>query len=118
MRHSRRGGSTLGCLITLAILGGAIYLAILAGRPFFRYKQFHAEMENNARWASGSSDSLIRVRLVNLADSLGLPKAAKKITITRQNDAILIKSKYTETVKFPLIGEKSFEFTPTARDHL
>ena len=107
-----------GCLVTLAILVGAIYLAILAGRPFFRYKQFHAEMESNARWASGLADSVIMRRLTTLADSLGLPKAAKKITITRKNDAILIKGKYTETVKFPLIGEKSFEFTPVARDNL
>jgi hypothetical protein len=118
VRTDRRGGSTLGCLVTVAIIAGAIYLAILAGRPFFRYKQFHAEMENSARWASGTADSVIKARLVGLADSLGLPKAAKKITITRKNDVILIKGKYTETVKFPLIGEKSFEFTPIARDNL
>lgn len=118
MQTDRRGGSTVGCLVTIAVIAAAVYLAILAGRPFFRYKQFHAEMENNARFATGMTDSTIKVRLVKLADSLGLPKAAKKITITRKNDAILIKSKYTETVKFPLIGEKSFEFTPTARDNL
>lgn len=114
----RRGGSTLGCLVSVVILATGIYLAILAGRPFYRFKQFHAAMENNARWATGTADSVIMRRLVTLADSLGLPKAARKITITRKNDAILIKSRYTETVTFPLLGEKSFEFTPTARDNL
>lgn len=110
----RRGGTSIGCLFGLLLLAATFYVGITLGRPWFRYQQFRDEMQSAARFGSTLSDSAILVRLRAVADTIGLPKAAKRLTIIRleQPTGVTISAKWDETVKIVLYGEKTFHFAP------
>ena len=114
MVGARRGGSTLGCLVTLLIIGTAVYVGIALGRPWFRYEQFRDEMTSAARFSTTLTDAQILTRLRAVADTLGLPPDAKKIIVKRLDPSggVVISVKYTERVTLPLYGEKVFKFAP------
>lgn len=118
--HARRGGSTFGCLFTVALLAAGLYVFLLFARPWFRNAQFEEEMRNVGKFASTTPDSLIRVRLRARADSLGLPRNAKRLTIKRTapDGIITISSKYEVTVTVPLLGPKVLTFEPKAVEQL
>lgn len=118
--HTRRGGSTLGCLFTVVLLGTAAYVALLFARPWFANQQFRDDFQVAARFASTTSDSAIRVRLVARADSLGLPKEAKRITIRRfANEGIVrIATRYEVAVEVPIIGTRVMNFDLSVEEPL
>ncbi|HTG83520.1 MAG TPA: hypothetical protein VL853_01870, partial [Gemmatimonadales bacterium] len=80
---SRRGTSTAGCLFSLVLFVAAIYYGINIGKPWFRYYQLLDEMRSAARLAPTLSDAVIRRRLDEKVDELGLPAEATKFQITR-----------------------------------
>ena len=118
--RSRRGGSTLGCLFTVALLGSAAYVALLFARPWFANQQFQDDFQMAARFASTTSDSAIRVRLVARADSLGLPKEAKRISIRRfTNEGVVrIATRYEVTIHVPIVGERVMHFDLSVEEPL
>lgn len=118
--QSRRGGSALGCLFSLVVVAAALFIAVQFGKPWFRYQQFHDVMKNQARYAVSLPDSVIRARLIASADSLGLPKEAKRLRIDRQRSpaSITISSDYVEKVMVPLYGPFTIRFKPRAEEAL
>lgn len=118
IRRDRSGRAPLGCIGTLLVFGVFIYAVSKLGMPWLKYQQFRDEMHADAQFAISLPDSVIRTRLTIRADSLGLPPEAKKLVI-RRNKAqrtILIQSKYTVTVHFFLLGDKSFTFRPKVEE--
>lgn len=117
--RSRRGGSTAGCLISLAIFVAGVYYGILFGRPWFKYYQLVDEMRVSARLAPTLSDGVIKRRLEQKADDLELPDEARKFEITRSGKPrkIIITTKYSETVNALLVSH-TFHFNPTAEEPL
>jgi hypothetical protein len=118
--QSRRGSGTLGCLLWVVGAAVLIFLAVQFGKPWFRYQQFHDVMRSSARYAVTLPDSVIRTRLIAVADSLGLPKEARRVTIRRSSAPakIVISSGYTEKVNLPLIGPVMLKFAPRAEEAL
>ncbi len=118
--RTRRGGSTLGCLFTLVLLGTAAYIALLFARPWFANQQFQDDFQVAARFASTTTDSAIRVRLVARADSLGLPKEAKRISIRRfaSEGVVRIATRYDVTVQVPIVGERVMHFDLSVEEPL
>ena len=119
-RPPRRGGSTVGCLAWVLLAAALIFLAVQFGKPWFRYQQFRDVMKNSARYAVTLPDSVIRARLIGSADSLGLPKEAKRVTIKRSASPgqIVISAEYTERVVLPLYGPILIRFKPRAEEAL
>jgi len=120
-RVQRRSGSgTVGCLGWLALGAILIFLAVQFGKPWFRYQQFHDVMKSSARYAVTLPDSVIRARLMSVADSLGLPKEAKRLTIRRSSApaGIVISSQYSEKVALPVFGPVLIHFKPRAEEAL
>lgn len=117
---SRRGAGSIGCLASFVLIAAAIFLAVQLGKPWFRYQQFHDVMKSSARYAVTLPDSVIRARLWASADSLGLPKDAKRLKIQRSKSPaqIIISSEYTEVVKLPLYGPLKLKFKPHAEEAL
>src|SRR5690606_20652870 len=115
---NRRGGSRLGCLIPLLLLGGFAYAAILFGRPWFAYRQYQDEMTAVVNMNQIISDSAMMVRIIARADSLGLPPQAKRIECRRLNDPprLEVRAEYTQTVKVPFLGDKVLRFKPSAAE--
>lgn len=116
--HNRRGGGMLGCLFPLALLGVGFFLAVLFGRPWFKYQEYKDDFKSAARFAQTLSDSVILARLQMQADSLGLPPQAKRIIIRRLSnpDRILIQAQYEVTVKVPLLGPRVLKFRPSVEE--
>ncbi len=107
-------------MVSIAVLICLGYAAVAYGRPYFRYSQFLDEMNSSARFADALTDAAINTRIVARADSLGLPPAAKKVSVRRLTNParIVIEARYTETVKLPFLAPKVLEFHPRAESGL
>jgi len=117
--RSRRGTSTAGCLVSLILFVAAVYYGIHFGQPWVRYYQLVDEMRVSARLAPTLSDGVIRRRLEQKCDELGLPPDAKKFQINRSGKPrrIVISTIYSETVTVPLFTY-TFHFAPETEEPL
>lgn len=118
-RRSRRGASTTGCLVSLVLFLALVYYAIHLGEPWVRYYQLLDEMRVSARLAPTLNDGVIRRRLEQKVEELGLPPEAKKFQISRTGKPrrIVISTVYSETVTVPLLTY-TFHFTPQTEEPL
>jgi hypothetical protein len=108
---ARRGASRLGCLVGMLLLVTVAYFGFNMGEVYLRFYRLRDAMAQEARFAHNRNDDAIRLRLVALADSLGLPDDAGRVTITRDAARIVIKTSYTEHVELPLFV-REFHFAP------
>ena len=113
MVRSRRGRSTLGCLIPLLIVAAIIYFGINIGEVYFRFYQFQDAMRQEVRFAAHNSDAVIIRRLQQEADSLGLPEGAGVVTLQRDGRHIEMESEYYEHIELPLMV-REVHFNPHA----
>ena len=114
MVRTRRGASTLGCLLMLLLLAAVSYFGFHIGEKFLRFYQFQDGMRQEARFAGRNSDLVIRTRLQALADSIDLPDEAHRIGISRGEHSISISADYEETIEGPLFV-RGIRFRPRAR---
>ena len=101
MVRARAGRSTLGCLFTLLVISVVAYFGVNVGEVYLRYYRYRDAFRQEAHFARQRSDEVIRSHLLSLADSLGLPDDARRITIRRQPQRIVIRANYTEVVELP-----------------
>lgn len=119
--RDRAGKGGMGCLSAIV---AALLVAYFGARfipPWLHYEQFHDEMRSDARFGTTLTDSIIRIRLIAQADTLGLPPEAKHIVIHRRGSRppiITISAEYTERVVVPIFGLKLLHFKPTAEEPL
>ena len=113
MVTARPGRSSLGCLFILLVLSAAAYFGVNAAEVYVRYYRYEDGFKQEARFARQTQDETIRSRLRALADSLGLPDEAHRISIRRRPKRITIDAAYTEEIALPL-RVKEVRFTPHA----
>ncbi len=110
--NGRAGKGSSGCLMTLVVFGLVIYFGIPVAEVYVRQYTFSEEMRTDARLAVSLTDAVIRRRLVDKADELGLPpEAIKNLKIRRTGGSdrqIIIDTEYAETVTRPFF---SYRFT-------
>ena len=113
----RRGASSLGCLVTLALLAAAAYYGVHIGGVFLRFYQLQDDMQQQARFATQLTDQAIRLRLLAQADSL--LGQTPKLTIERGGRPyrITIHADYAETVELPFF-KHTFVLHPKAEEPL
>lgn len=116
----RRGNSRFGCTVLLLVFLAVVYAGFTLGRPWLRYQQYRDEMRTNARFAVTLPDSVIRARLLERADSLRMPKEARRIVIQRTSspDMIRISADYDEYVDLLFVGRKKLHFHPSVEEPL
>jgi hypothetical protein len=117
---SRRGTSSLGCLVSLLIFVGALYYGVNIGEVYFRYYRLVDEMQTEAQLASALDDGTIRRRIQAAAQDIGLPAEAQQVRIVRRaspNREIVIDGAYSETVTLPLFTH-TFTLHPKATQPL
>ena len=71
---SRKGRSSLGCLLILLVLAAALYVGVNIGEAYWRFYEFQDAMRQEVRFAKQIPDDRIKLHLAALADSLGLPE--------------------------------------------
>jgi hypothetical protein len=111
MVNGRRGANRLGCLFGLLLLVTALYFGVNVGEVYLRAYRLQDAMEQEARFARNHDDDAIRLRLMALADSLGIPESARHFQVTRSANLIRISTEYTEHVELPL-GVRAIHFQP------
>jgi hypothetical protein len=111
--RARRGTSTTGCLVSLALLAVGVYYGVNIGRVYFRYYRLLDEMETQAQLAAALDDGTIRRRVQTVAQELGLPSEAQNVRVLRRASprGIVIECAYRETVQLPLFNH-TFIFHP------
>ena len=113
MVKTRRGISSLGCLVSLLLLAAVIYFGVGIGEHFLRFYQYQDDMRQEVRFAAHNSDALMIRHLRERADSLGLPEAAGEVSITRDGRHISVESEYYVHIELPLIV-REVRFDPHA----
>lgn len=98
-----RGASRLGCLFSALVFATVLYYAVGIGGVYVRYWQLADQMNELATLAPSLDDATIRRRLVLKADDLGLPAAAHRFVIRRDDrpPEIRISTSYAETIELP-----------------
>lgn len=116
---TRRGASSLGCLVSLLIFVAALYYGVNIGEVYFRYYRLLDEMRTQAALAAALDDGTIRRRIQAAAQDLGVPTSAQAIRIVRRESPreIIIETEYQETVDLPLFHH-TFNFHPKATQPL
>jgi hypothetical protein len=114
---SRRGRSSLGCLVALLLLAVALYFGVNIGEAYWRFYEFQDAMRQEVRFAKQIPDDRIKLHLAALADSLGLPEAATDITVDRTSSDISVSADYSERVEFPPFV-RLLRFSPRAQGPL
>ena len=100
-RETRRGGGTLGCLIALLVVAVVLYYGLDLGRIYWSYYRLKDEMETSARFASGQTDDQIMRHLGGIVQDLGLPPEARRFTIRRTGNRVIIRSQYLVELDLP-----------------
>ncbi|CAN5843099.1 hypothetical protein BH11GEM1_BH11GEM1_30610 [soil metagenome] len=113
MVETRRGVSSLGCLVMLMLFAAALYFGVGIGENYFRFYQYQDSMRQEVRFAAHNGDALIMRHLRERADSLGLPDAAGEVTLQRDGRHIEIESEYYVQLELPLYV-KEVRFNPHA----
>jgi hypothetical protein len=112
MVTARRGATKLGCLLSLLVAVVVAYFAMNVGEVYLRYFRYRDAMRQEGRFAQQRPDDVIKRRLRNLADSLGLPEEAGQVRVQRSANRIVISAEYDETVELPLFV-RTFRFAPS-----
>ena len=113
MVSSRAGITKLGCLFIVLVLAAVGYFTINVGGVYMRYLKFKDAMAQEIRFRGELSDESIRERLRHVADSLGLPEEAGRLTLTRERRVLTITSRYQETIDLPGF-RREIQFEPRA----
>ena len=111
--RGRRGASTLGCLVSLALFAAAVYYGIHVGNVYWRYYQLLDDMRQQARMADRVTDDVIQARLYAQADSLLDQTPEFRIRRSRNPSRITIEAEYSERVDLPLF-KYTFVLKPRA----
>ena len=69
MVSGRRGGSNLGCLLSLLLFVAALYYGVHVGEVYLRYYRLLDAMRFQASIAPSVTDEVIKRRLMATADS-------------------------------------------------
>jgi hypothetical protein len=119
-RWSNRNGKVrLGCLFTLLLLAVGMYYGVPVGSMYLRYWRLNQEMKTQARLAPSIDDATILRRIRRKVEDLGLPDAAKEVSIRRtlRPREIVIKTSYEETLELPFVRH-TFALTPEVKSPL
>lgn len=100
--RGRRGGSGLGCLVSLLIFVAALYYGVHIGEVYLRYYRLLDAMRFQASIAPSVADEVINRRLQATADSLLGFTPDFRIERKGNPRRITIQTEYRDSVDLPL----------------
>ena len=111
--RDRRGGSSLGCLVSLALFAVALYYGVHIGEVYLRYYRVLDAMRFQASIAPNQKDDVIQRRLVATADSILGQSVPIRIVRGGNPLRITIRTEYEERVELPFFHH-TFVLRPRA----
>ena len=117
--RNRPGKSRLGCLLTILVLGLAAYAGKNVGEVYLRYYRVRDYVREQADFAPALTDDVIRRRLVDFSDSLGLDLGPRDWLVHRtwSPKEITIAAQYEDSIVIQLWGLRKVwkvQFKPNA----
>jgi hypothetical protein len=112
----RRGGSSLGCLVSLLAFVGALYYGVHIGEVYLRYYRLLDAMQFQASLAPTVSTDVIERRLAATADSLLRQTPRFRVSRIGESGRVTVQTEYTERVDLPFF-KRVFTFRPHAETH-
>jgi len=117
--RNQPGKSHLGCLFTLCFLAAAGYVGKNVGEVYFRYYRIRDYVSEQADFAPALTDDVIRRRLVDYSDSLGLNLGPGDWTVRRTwtPREITIQAQYEDSIVIQALGMRKVwkvRFQPNA----
>ena len=113
MVSDRRGGSNLGCLLSLLVFVAALYYGVHIGEVYLRYYRLLDAMRFQASIAPSVTDDVIRRRLMATADSLLGHTPTFQVLRTGNPARITIQAEYQDSVDLPFF-KRAFPLHPRA----
>jgi hypothetical protein len=113
MVSDRRGGSSLGCLLSLLIFVSALYYGVHIGEVYLRYYRLLDAMRFQASIAPSVTDDVIKRRLMATADSLLGQTPAFQVLRGGNPARITIQAQYRDSVDLPFF-KRAFPLHPRA----
>jgi hypothetical protein len=109
------GRTSLGCLFALLLATVVLYFGVNIGEVFWRFYRFQDAMRQEARFGHLRTDQVIAGRLSSAAEALGLPDAARRPQVRRDETSrrLFISVDYSEKVELPGFV-RTFSFAPRA----
>jgi len=113
MVSDRRGGSSLGGLLSLLIFVSALYYGVHIGEVYLRYYRLLDAMRFQASIAPSITDDVIKRRLMAAADSLLGQTPAFQVLRGGNPARITIQAQYRDSVDLPFF-KRAFPLHPRA----
>ena len=113
MVKDRRGGSSLGCLLSLLLFVSALYYGVHVGEVYLRYYRLLDAMRFQASIAPSVSDDVLERRLMATADSLLGQTPTFRIVRAGNPPRITIQAEYRDSVDLPFF-KRAFPLHPRA----
>ena len=113
MVSDRRGGSNLGCLLSLLVFVAALYYGVHIGEVYLRYYRLLDAMRFQASIAPSVTDDVIKRRLMATADSLLGHTPSFQVVRTGKPARITIQAEYQDSVDLPVL-KRAFPLHPRA----
>jgi hypothetical protein len=113
MVSDRRGGSSLGCLLSLLIFVSALYYGVHIGEVYLRYYRLLDAMRFQASLAPSVTDDVIKRRLMATADSLLGQTPVFQVSRGGNPARITVEAQYRDSVDLPFF-KRAFPLHPRA----
>jgi len=87
------------------VLGILVYYGVNLGRIYWRYWEMTDRMKTEARYSYSNTDEQMLAKLRADAREIGIPDAAKRLSIRRirARSVIIISTSYSERIDLPLL---------------
>lgn len=113
MVSDRRGGSSLGCLLSLLLFVSALYYGVHIGEVYIRYYRLLDAMQFQASLAPSTTDDVIKRRLMATADSILGQTPSFQVGRAGNPARITIQAEYRDSVDLPFF-KRAFPLHPRA----
>lgn len=102
LENLRQGGEgRVGCILWLLVLLVVSMILWKAIPVKIQSAEFYDFMNEQAKFAQGSSPEAIKKRILNRAEQLDLPVDEKNLSVEKPGDRIRIKCSYSVPLEFP-----------------
>jgi hypothetical protein len=117
-RQWEQGAAKRKTIILLLVLGGAVYVGVKVGPPYFANYQLQDKMWEEARFAQANrlSEEDLRNTIYREAQRLDIPLRPEDIHVELSSRGVRINANYAVAVDLRVYQFKLY-FTPTSGQH-
>jgi hypothetical protein len=97
----------------LLIVAAVGYFGTNIGEAYWKYYVYKDRMKQEVKFANHRADAVIVRRMIDFADSLGLPEGARNVSIRRGAHVVYIWADYYQHIELPGMV-REIHFNPSA----